>query len=311
MSRILVTGGAGFIASHISDALLGQGNEVHIIDDLSGGSIDNVPSGAEFHELDIRSREATEFIGRTRFDIMIHHAAQMDVRRSVADPSFDADVNIRGLLNLMEAGRQNGLKKVVFASTGGAIYGEPEYVPQDEEHAMRPLSPYGITKFCSEKYLDYYSVTYGIEFVALRYGNVYGPRQNPHGEAGVVAIFAQRILRSEPTAINGDGEQTRDYVHVSDVVRANLLALEYDETGIFNVGTGVETSVNTLFRIIRDHLDPSHEESHVPGKPGEQKRSVLSYKRAESVLGWRPEIDIRNGLTQTADWFRSRVNIEN
>lgn len=310
MSRILVTGGAGFIASHISDALLERGHEVHIIDDLSGGSIDNVPSGAEFHELDIRSREAAEFIGRTPFDIMIHHAAQMDVRRSVADPSFDADVNIRGLLNLMEAGRQNGLKKVVFASTGGAIYGEPEYVPQDEEHAMRPLSPYGITKFCSEKYLDYYRVTYGIDFVALRYGNVYGPRQNPHGEAGVVAIFAQRILREEPTAINGDGEQTRDYVYVGDVVKANLLAVDYEETGIFNVGTGVETSVNTLFRIIRDRLDPTHEERHVPGKPGEQKRSVLSYRRAESVLGWKPEVDIRAGLQQTADWFRSRVNIE-
>ncbi|GMQ81525.1 MAG: SDR family oxidoreductase [Rhodothermia bacterium] len=306
MKKILVTGGAGFIGSHITDALISAGHSVHVVDDLSGGIRDNVNSAATFHELDIRSEEVARVIDQERFEVMVHHAAQMDVRRSVADPRFDADVNIGGLLNLMEAGRSAGLQKVLFASTGGAIYGEPDYAPQDENHSLRPLSPYGIAKFCSEQYLEYYRHTYGIEYVAMRYGNVYGPRQNPHGEAGVVAIFSERMLSGEPVFINGTGEQTRDYVYVQDVVQANLLAMDHSKSDIFNVGTSVETSVNELFSTIRDAIDPTIAENRREGQPGEQKRSVLSYSKASEILGWRPSIDIVTGLRNTVDWFRDR-----
>jgi len=230
----------------------------------------------------------------------------MDVRRSVADPRYDADVNVGGLLNLMEAGRKHGLKKVVFSSTGGAIYGEPDTIPQTEEHALQPLSPYGITKLCSEKYLFFYESTYGIEYVALRYGNVYGPRQNPHGEAGVVAIFCERMLDGRQPVVNGDGKQTRDYVHVKDVVAANLSALGHQGSGVFNVGTSIETDVVTLFEHLRDELAPAMPTEHGPGKPGEQRRSVLSYAYTQEVLGWAPTIDVRTGLQETARWFKAK-----
>ena len=306
--KILVSGGAGFIASHVSDALLKAGHEVHILDDLSGGRRENIPEGAVFHELDIRSEEASACMLEHGFEVLVHHAAQMDVRKSVADPRFDATVNILGLLNLMEAGRRAGLKKVVFASTGGAIYGEPEYAPQDERHTTRPLSPYGVTKLCAERYLDYYRNQYGIPFVALRYGNVYGPRQNPHGEAGVVAIFAQRMLRSEQPVIYGDGLQTRDYVYVGDVVQANLSALAYAGSGTFNVGTAVETSVNDLFDILRDWIAPGMERRHEAGRPGEQRRSVLAFDLARRELGWVPRTSIVHGLEETVKWFKKHFN---
>lgn len=304
--KILVTGGAGFIGSHVADAFLAAGHEVHVMDDMSGGKEENLPADAAFHRLDIRSSEAAEVVRRERFDVICHHAAQMDVRRSVADPSFDADVNIRGFLNLMEAGRESHLKKVVFASTGGAIYGEPDYAPQDEEHPLRPLSPYGITKLTTEKYLYFYQQQYGIEHVILRYANVYGPRQNPHGEAGVVAIFSERMLEGKQPVIYGDGEQTRDYVFVGDVVRANLRAVDHEHSGIFNVGTSRETSVNELFRLIRDQIDVSIPEEHAAGKPGEQRRSILSYAHSQQQLGWSPTVDLESGLEKTVDWFRER-----
>jgi UDP-glucose 4-epimerase len=212
--KVLVTGGAGFIGSHVADALVSDGHEVHVVDDLSSGKAENLPTEATFHRLDIRDSRVGELFDRQRFDVLIHHAAQMDVRRSVADPVFDADVNLLGFLNLMEKARETGIKKVVFASTGGAIYGEPDYTPQDEKHPLRPLSPYGITKLCTERYLYFYEQEYGIPSVALRYGNVYGPRQNPHGEAGVIAIFINRLLSDTQAVIFGDGEQTRDYVFV-------------------------------------------------------------------------------------------------
>lgn len=303
---ILVTGGAGFIGSHVSDALLAAGHDVHVLDDLSGGKLEQVGADATFHQLDIRSPEVFELWKTHQFEVMYHLAAQMDVRKSVADPCLDADINIGGMLNLMEAGRRNGLKKVVFSSTGGAIYGEPDYVPQDETHTLQPLSPYGITKLCTEKYLHFYHDSYDVQYVALRYGNVYGPRQNPHGEAGVVAIFSEMLLDGNQPTINGDGLQTRDYVHVSDVVRANLNALNLSESAIINIGTGVETNVIQLFRTLRDAIAPGIEEQFGPGKPGEQKRSVLDRGCASRLLKWEPEVDITQGLDGTAKWFRDQ-----
>jgi len=305
--KLLVTGGAGFIGSHVADAAIAKGHDVHIMDDMSGGREENIPAKATFHRLDIRSNEAAALMKRERFDILCHHAAQMDVRKSVADPVFDAGINVLGFLNLMEAGRESGLKTVTFASTGGAIYGEPDYAPQDENHALRPLSPYGITKRVTEHYLYFYQQTYGISHVALRYANVYGPRQNPHGEAGVVAIFSERLLKGEPVFINGPGTQTRDYVFVGDVVRANMAALDFEGSDIFNVGTGVETDVNTLFHHIRKCAGSNTEEAHAPAKAGEQMRSVLSYAKAEKALGWTPQTDLEAGLEQTVTWFRDRL----
>lgn len=305
--KILVTGGAGFIGSHVTDALIDQGHAVDVLDDLSTGRKHLVNKRAQLHVHDIRSPEAAHLMRDEEYDVLIHHAAQMDVRRSVSDPSFDADVNVRGFLNLMEAGREAGLKKVLFASTGGAIYGEPEYAPQDEDHPIRPLSPYGITKLTTERYLYFYQQQYGIPYVALRYANVYGPRQNPHGEAGVVAIFTQRLLEGGEAFINGEGTQTRDFVFVGDVVRANLAALHYEGSGTFNVGTAVETDIVTLFRQIRDEIDPAVAERFAEAKPGEQQRSVLSFERSMDVLGWEPEVDLETGLQKTVDWFRSQT----
>jgi len=304
--KILVTGGAGFIGSHVADAFCVEGHEVHVMDDLSTGRRENVPEDAVFHQMDIRSDEASSVMALECFDVLCHHAAQMDVRRSVADPRFDADVNVRGFLNLVEAGLNNDLKKVLFSSTGGAIYGEPDYAPQDEQHPLRPLSPYGITKLCTEKYLYYYHQQYGLDYVVLRYANVYGPRQNPHGEAGVVAIFTEKLLRGEQPVINGDGLQTRDYIYVGDVVRANIAGLHYDNTGIFNVGTSVETDVNQLFSVLRDLTAPGIPEQHGPGMPGEQRRSILSFEHSHEVFGWSPKVDLQTGLAETVDWFRNR-----
>lgn len=309
--KILVTGGAGFIGSHVADALLTAGHEVHIVDDMSGGRRENIPSNAHFHELDIRSEEAQQMVEAERFEAVFHLAAQMDVRKSVADPVFDAGINILGFLGLIEAARRGGVKKIVFASTGGAIYGEPEYTPQDENHPVLPLSPYGITKLATEKYLHFYHESYGIQYVALRYGNVYGPRQNPHGEAGVVAIFAERMLKGETAVVNGSGEQTRDYVFVGDVVRANLAALEYGSSGTFNIGTGVETDVNHLFRQIKHLTGSDLPERHVDAKPGEQMRSVLGCDLAATELDWTPQTAVDDGLRKTVDWFADRLDAVN
>ncbi|MBC13267.1 UDP-glucose 4-epimerase [Rubrivirga sp. SAORIC476] len=308
---VLVTGGAGFIGSHLAERLVAEGCEVHVMDDLSGGVRSNVPEGAVFHELDIRSREAAALFGEHNFAALCHLAAQMDVRRSVADPKFDAEVNVLGFLNLLEAGRQTGLEKVAFASTGGAIYGEPDPSvndggPQPESHPTLPMSPYGITKLVSEHYLRFYGQTYGIESAALRFGNVYGPRQNPHGEAGVVAIFAQRLLRGEPITINGPGTQTRDYVFVKDVVAAFMAALEKEATDIYNVGTGVETDVNQLFHHINRLTEAGADEIHGPAKAGEQQRSVLDISHTSDALGWMPAVDVATGLEKTVAWFKEQ-----
>lgn len=309
--KALVTGGAGFIGSHVADALLGRGYEVHVLDDLSGGRRENVPARAAFHQLDVRDPAAAELVRSEGFDALFLFAAQMDVRRSVADPVFDADVNVLGFLNLMEAARGAALKKVVFASTGGAIYGEPDASvngggPQPEGHPQRPVSPYGITKLVSEKYLHFYEVSYGIPYVALRFGNVYGPRQNPHGEAGVVAIFCERLLDGRQPVIFGPGEQTRDYVYVGDVVDAVLAAFDHAGSGVFNVGTGIETSVNELFRILNDLTGGRARARHAEAMPGEQQRSVLDSSLARRALGWQPQVDLEEGLRRTVAWFRQQ-----
>ena len=304
--KILVTGGAGFIGSHVVDAYIQEGHEVFIVDDLSCGSENNINKNARFQKMDIRDPLLKGLFEKERFDVVSHHAAQMDVRRSVADPAFDASVNVLGGLSVFENARQYGVKKIVFASTGGAIYGEQEAFPADELHPLRPLSPYGITKSTTEKYLYYYKMVHGINSVILRYANIYGPRQNPHGEAGVVAIFANRMLAQNQPLINGDGKQTRDYTFVGDVVKANLLALKYEGSNVFNVGTGKETNVITLFRKLRELLQPSCPENHGPAKDGEQRRSVISYQKINSVLGWSPSVSLDVGLAITAAYFREK-----
>lgn len=302
--RILVTGGAGFVGSHVSDAFVAAGHQVSIIDDLSSGRRENLNSKAHFYQLDVQDTGVGEVFRREQPEVLCHHAAQMDVRRSVADPIFDARVNLLGFLNLMEQGRQHGLRRVLFASTGGAIYGEQEAFPAPETHKTEPLSPYGVAKLATERYLFFYSVTYGMSYAALRYANVYGPRQNPHGEAGVVAIFAEKLLRGEQPIINGDGTQTRDYVYVGDLVRANLAALQSDFCGAVNLGTGIETDVNTICRSLARLCGSAAAEQHGPAKAGEQRRSVIDNALAQRVLGWRPQVALEDGLRQTVEFFR-------
>ena len=302
--KILVTGGAGFIASHVADRFIEQGHDVVIVDNLKMGRMENVNPKAKFHLMDIRDKSIGKVFQEEAFDVMCHHAAQMDVRMSVEDPLYDADVNVIGTLNLLQNCVRHGVKKVIFASTGGAVYGEQEIFPCDETHPTRPISPYGITKLTVEKYLYYYGIEFGLKYVILRYANVYGPRQNPKGEAGVVAIFSSRLLAGAQPIINGDGTQTRDYIYVGDVARMNLKALNYDQNDIFNVGTGIETDVNAIFKQINILTGGKAEEKHGPAKAGEQKRSVISYWKAKKILGWSPEVDIEKGLEKTVDFFR-------
>ena len=308
--KILVTGGAGFIASHVADAFVAAGHEVCVIDDLSSGRREQVNPKARFYQLDIQDAAVGDVWRRERPEVLCHHAAQMDVRRSVADPAFDARVNVLGLINLMEHGRRHGLRRVLFASTGGAIYGEQDVFPAPESHKTEPLSPYGVTKLASERYLFFYAVTYGVSYAALRYANVYGPRQNPHGEAGVVAIFCEKLLRGEQPIINGDGTQTRDYVYVGDIVRANLAALQSDFTGAVNLGTAVETDVNTIFRLLAPLCGSAAPEHHGPAKPGEQRRSVIGNALAQRVLGWQPQMALADGLRPTVDFFRQQFQLK-
>jgi UDP-glucose 4-epimerase len=306
--NVLITGGAGFIGSHIADAYIAEEHNVVIVDNLSGGVLENINPKAKFYQLDVRSEKLEDVFQKEKIDVVNHLAAQMDVRRSVDDPKFDASVNVLGGLNLFEFARKHRVKKIIFSSTGGAIYGEQDYFPADEAHPMRPLSPYGITKLCTEKYLFFYKAVYGIDHVILRYANVYGPRQNPHGEAGVVAIFCNKMLKGEKPFINGDGKQTRDYTFVGDVVKANLLALKHDGSAIYNVGTSIESDVNKLFYELRSHLNPSCPEQHAPAKAGEQQRSVISFKKIEQELGWHPTVQLDEGLRLTAEYFKKKIS---
>jgi len=307
--KILITGGAGFIGSHVADLLIKNGFDVCIIDNLSSGKPENVNPKAIFYKCDIRDSKLSEIFQKERPQIVIHNAAQMSVRNSVDDPLNDASINIIGGLNVLEASRKTKVAKIIFASSGGVVYGEQQYFPADENHPTKPISPYGVAKLSFEKYLFYYNYIFGIKYICLRYANVYGLRQDPYGEAGVVAIFSKKLLNNEQPVINGDGKQTRDYVYVKDVATANLAAIRNDFTGEINIGTGIETDVNDIFNILKKAAGQKDlKEVHAPAKEGEQKRSVLSYKKAQEVLGWEPEMELKMGLVETYNWFKEFAN---
>ena len=307
--RVLVTGGAGFIGSHVADGYLERGDQVWVVDDLSSGKRENVPEAATFHEMDIADRALRELFRDVRFDIVNHHAAQIDVRVSVSDPQRDARVNVLGLLNLTEGAMEVGSRRFVFISSGGVVYGEPTVFPTPEGAPKLPLSPYGVTKLTGELYLNYYRQVRGLEYVALRYGNVYGPRQDPHGEAGVVAIFSNRLLDGITLTVFGDGEQTRDYVFVRDVVAANMLASDMKLEGgeeldsvAFNVGTESGTSVNELADVLEGIAGSSPDRDHQPARAGELLRSTLDTSRLRST-GWSPGWTLEQGLRETYEFI--------
>jgi UDP-glucose 4-epimerase len=300
---VLVTGGAGFIGSHIVDALVERGLHVLVVDDLSSGKRENVNRGAELSVLDIRSAETARLVEERRPSTIFHLAAQMDVRRSTEDPAFDASVNILGTLNVLGAAVKGGVDQFIFASTGGAIYGEQDVFPAPEDHPERPVSPYGVSKLAGERYMYYFNVQYGLNVACLRFANVYGERQNPHGEAGVVAIFLKLLSENKAPVINGDGLQTRDYVHVADVVSANMAVMGLQGFNIFNVGTGIETTVIELYQGLRQAAGSELEAIHGPAKPGEQRRSCVDATRLRTELDWPPPRPLDEGLQRTADWF--------
>jgi len=304
--RILITGGAGFIGSHVVDAYVAAGHEVAVVDDLSTGSRENLHPAARFWQADIRGADLQRIVAEFRPEVVSHHAAQMSVSVSARDPKLDADINILGLLNLLEAAVGSGVRRVVFASTGGAMYGDRDALPVPETVFPAPVSPYGVAKLASERYLHAFRCMHGLQAVALRYANVYGPRQNPHGEAGVVAIFCRAILEGRPLTVNGDGEQTRDYVYVDDIVRGNLLATGMPmpaELPVLNLGTGVEATVNDVVRLLREIAGREIDVRHGPAKPGEQRRSALDANLASRQLGWRAGTELRDGLARTFAWF--------
>ncbi len=301
--KVLVTGGAGFIGSHVVDGLIEDGHSVAVVDDLSTGKREHVDAQARFYKLDIRSPDLDEIFAQERPDLVTHHAAQADVRRSMADPCFDAEVNILGSLNLLECARKHSVKKLVYASTGGAVYGEPLYLPCDENHPLNAVCPYGISKHTVEHYLYLYDQNYGLGYTILRYPNVYGPRQDPFGEAGVVAIFSRQMVRGEQVTINGSGEQERDFVYVADIVRANILAMDKGAGRIYNLGSGVGTSINQLFAMMKGVTGYGKEPIYGPPKPGETFKIYLDAEKARRELGWEPLIGLKEGLERTVEFF--------
>ena len=305
--KVLVTGGAGFIGSTLVDALLARGDEVAVVDDLSRGRREQVPAAAALHTVDITTPALRAVLLGERPEVVFHQAAQIDVRRSVREPLFDTQVNVMGTVNLLQCCVDAGVRRVVFASSGGAIYGDTGAIPTAEQHPAAPASAYGAAKLCAETYGNVFRQLHGLEFVPLRYANVYGPRQDPHGEAGVVAIFAQRLLRGQPCVINGDGGQTRDYVYVDDVVQANLLAAASAALRPFNIGTGVETDVNGVFELLVQACDVPARPEHGEAKPGEQARSCLDISASSAILGWRPQVELAEGMRRTVAFFHERV----
>ncbi len=310
MTKILVTGGAGFIGSHVVDLFVSHGYEVVIVDDLSTGRASNLNPAAKFYQTDIRDPKIREVFEVERPDFISHHAAQMDVRRSVAQPLFDADVNILGSINLIECAKEFNVKHFVYISTGGAVYGEPETLPCDEMHPINPICQYGASKHTVEHYLYMYNVNYGLQYTVLRYPNVFGPRQDPHGEAGVVAIFTGKMLDNEPVTINGDGEQTRDFVFVRDCARANLLAVTVDHApGIYNIGWGRPTSINEIFTNLVKITSYTHPVSYGPAKVGETRHIYLDASKANRDLGWSPTLSLEEGLRETVEYFRTSERV--
>lgn len=304
--KVLVTGGAGFIGSHVVDKYVAHGYDVVVVDDLSTGRLSNLNPAATFYKLDIRSPKMVEVFEKERPDYVNHHAAQMDVRRSVVDPLFDADVNILGSINLIECAKKSRVKRFVYISTGGAVYGEPEYLPCDETHPINPICQYGASKHTVEHYLFMYHQLYGLDYVVLRYPNVYGPRQDPYGEAGVVAIFTGQMLRGEQVLINGDGEQQRDFVYVGDCAHANLLAIQAkNRAAIYNLGAGHGTSVNQIFNALKVITGYSLSEVHGPPKVGETRQIYLDATRAKQELGWTLTVSLEDGLRQTVEYFKT------
>jgi len=305
--KVLITGGAGFIGSHIVDRFVQEGYDVVVVDNLSAGKRRHVNRAARFYRCDIRSWWLERVFRRERPAIVSHHAAQVDVRRSVLDPRFDAEVNILGMLNVLRKAIKYGVRRMIFASSGGAVYGEPESLPVSEPHPTRPASPYGISKAVGDEYLRYFRDADGLEYVSLRYANVYGPRQDPYGEAGVVGIFAQKMLLGEQPIINGNGRQTRDFIYVDDVVEANMAAMNKAAHGIYNVGTGKETTINELFAMLAGLINPSVREIHGPAKGGEQVRIALDASRLTRELDWEPKVSLEDGLARTVEYYRKTV----
>jgi UDP-glucose 4-epimerase len=304
--KIIVTGGAGFIGSNIVDALIKDGHEVAVVDNLSTGREENVNASAQFFNTDITDAEALENVFENfRPEVIFHVAAQIDVRKSVDDPAFDAETNVIGSVNLFKLAVNYGVRRIVYSSTGGALYGEPKALPATEETPIEPLSPYGVAKYCVENYLNYFKRLYGLERVILRYANVYGPRQDPLGEAGVVAIFTGKILKGEKPVIYGDGTQTRDYVYVDDVVRANLIALAGKE-GVYNIGTGIETSVNDLVNVFGKVLQAEISPQYTQARKGEVHRISLEGELAKKELGFAPKVSIEEGLKKTIEWYKRK-----
>ncbi len=304
--KILVTGGAGFIGSHLVDKLIENNNEVVVIDNLSTGDKKNLNPKIRLYKLDIQSPKVSDIFRKEKPETVFHFAAQIDLRKSVEMPLEDAKINILGALNILENCRKYSVKKIIFASTGGAIYGEANIIPTPESYPAFPLSPYGITKLAVEKYLNYYFKNFGLSYIALRLGNVYGPRQNSKGEAGVVAILCDKILLGRQPVIYGDGRQTRDFVYVDDVVKAGVLALDKNRIGVFNIGTAKENDINTIFSTLKQLTGSSCEETHEPAKPGEQRRSCLDCRKAIQELGWQPSYNLEKGLEQTVNWFKTK-----
>jgi len=307
MAKILVTGGAGFIGSHVVDLFLDRGFEVIILDDLSTGRASNINPNAKFYQMDIRDPGIRKVFELERPDYISHHAAQMDVRRSVAQPLFDAEVNILGSINLIECAKEFNVKHFVYISSGGAAYGEPERLPCDETHPVNPICQYGASKHTVEHYLFMYHANYGMDYTVLRYPNVFGPRQDPNGEAGVVAIFTGKMLASEPVTINGDGEQTRDFVYVGDCAYANYLAVTVPhQAGIYNIGWGRPTSINEIFTTLAKVTAYPHQVSYGPAKVGETRHIYLDATKAGSDLGWSPTLSLEEGLEMTVAYFREK-----
>lgn len=304
--KILVTGGAGFIGSHVVDAYLQAGHEVVVVDNLASGNRANLNPAATFYEVDIRSQEMADILERERPEVVNHHAAHIDVRRSVADPLYDTSINIVGSIALLESCRKSGVRKVIYISSGGAMYGEPEYLPCDESHPVKPLSPYGASKHTVEHYCYMYRENFGLSYTVLRYPNIYGPRQDPFGEAGVVAIFTERMLRGQPVTINGTGEQERDFLYVGDCVTANLLALEAGDGREYNLGWGIGTTVNEVYRRLKESTGYPLEAEYGPAKTGETFRIYLDTTLIRKELNWSPQVPLAEGIDRTVEYFRKR-----